>query len=148
MTLKEKAIISLVVAGAIFAGFMFGISYFSKAQKALAGVDIGNEYKATTTDATWSGAVATGTCKADGAGGMASSTVLGSIIVSSSSNADIYVYDATTTRAHSDHPTTTIAAFPNVVAGTYTFDVKLKRGLCVIVTTTEGVASTTITYRP
>ncbi len=142
--MKDKLSIALVlVCIAVTAGFV--VSFATKAD---ASVAVSNEYNATTTDATWSGATATGNCKASGPGGMASSTVLGSIIVTSNSNADIYVYDATTTAAHSDHATTTIAAFPNVVAGTYTYDVQLKRGLCVIVTTTEGVASTTITYRP
>lgn len=148
MTLTKKAIVSFLIAGAVFIGFMMGMIYFQDARDAIGSVAVGNEYQATTTDATWSGATATGNCKVDSEGGMASSKVLGSIIVVSTSNADIYVYDATTTTAHSNHATTTIAAFPNVVAGTYTFDVKLRRGLCVIVTTTEGVASTTITYRP
>jgi hypothetical protein len=143
-TLKDKLFLGLIVI-AIFAT---ALAIFSmNSNKALGSVAVSNEYLATTTDATWSGATTSGDCKADIAGGMASSTVLGSIIVSSTSNADIYVYDATTTRSHGAHATTTIAAFPNVVAGTYTFDVALKRGLCVIVTTTEGVASTTITYR-
>jgi hypothetical protein len=145
MTIGKKSLLSLLIAGALFIGFLVGLSYFRNAQKASASVFIGNEYQATTTDSTWSGAVATGNCKA---GGLTDFLVLGSIIVTSSSNADIYVYDATTTTAHSNHATTTIAAFPNVVAGTYTFDVRLKRGLCVIVTTTEGVASSTITFRP
>lgn len=148
MTLTKKSLLSLIIAGAVFIGFLMGLIYFKDASQAGASVQIGNEYQGTTTDATWSGATALGDCKTSGSGGMASSTVLGSIIVSSTSNADIYVYDATTTTSHGAHATTTIAAFPNVVAGTYTFDVKLKRGLCVIVTTTEGVASTTITYRP
>lgn len=144
--MNNKHLISILISFVLTLGVAFFASWHPESVKG--SVSVSNEYLSTTTDATWSGATATGNCKADVGGGFASSTVLGSIIVTSTSNADIYAYDGTTTLAHSLYPTTTIAAFPNVVAGTYTFDVTLKRGLCVIVTTTEGVASTTITYRP
>lgn len=122
--------------------FTANVSNYLSNQTAVGAVEIGNEYQATTTDATWS--TATTRCKDT----LTGNKTFGSIVVALTSNADIYVYDATTTGPHSDHPTTTIAAFPSTAAGTYTYDVKLKRGLCVVVDTTVGVASSTITSRP
>ena len=121
------------------------ISVMSKEPSiALGSVRVGDEYLATTTDAGWSIATATGTCKDT----ITSNTILGSVIVTKTSNATLTIYDATTTTAHSLHPTTTIASFPLTTVGTYTFDVIAKRGVCVVVDTTVGVASTTITTRP
>ncbi len=99
------------------------------------------EYSATTTDSTWS--TATTKCKDTLTGKL----TLGSIIVTKTSNATLIVYDATTTGPHADHATTTIASFPLTTVGEYTFDVAVQRGLCVVVDTTVGVASTTITFR-
>lgn len=104
-------------------------------------VAVANEYTATTTDAGWS--TATTQCKDT----LTSSKVLGSVIVTKTSNATLTVYDATTTASHSNHATTTIASFPLTTVGVYTFDVEVSRGLCVMVDTTVGVASTTITTR-
>lgn len=101
-------------------------------------VSNGSEYNATTTDATWNtsyNTVVTGT------------GTLGSVIVTLTSNAPIAFYDATTTGPHSDHATTTIAAFKTTTAGTYVFDAVFTRGLVVETVSTVGKASTTITYR-
>jgi hypothetical protein len=108
---------------------------------ALGSTPIGGEYKATTTDATWS--IATSQCRP----GLVNNRTLGSVVITKTSNAVINIYDATTTGPHSNHATTTIASFPGVTAGTYTFDVALSRGLCVTVDTTVGVASSSITSR-
>jgi len=144
MILSKKALVSLLITGALFVGFLAGLSYFQNAQKALGSVEVGNEYQATTTDATWSTAV--NQCK-DTLAGTAPYKTLGSIVVTKTSNAILTITDATST-IHTDFATSTIASFPLTTVGTYTFDVKLKRGLCVQVDATVGVASTTITYRP
>jgi hypothetical protein len=107
-------------------------------------VSVGNEYQATTTNSTWSTAV--NQCK-DTLAGDAPYKTLGSVIVTKTSNATLTITDATST-THTDFATSTIASFPLTTVGTYTFDVKLKRGLCVQVDTSVGVASTTITFRP
>lgn len=142
MELTRKSLISLLVAGAVMIGFLMFSVISDKANTAYASVAIGNEYKATTTDATWS--TATTQCKDT----LTGSKTLGSIIVTKTSNAVINIYDATTTASHSNHATTTIASFPLTTVGTYTFDVTATRGLCVVVDTTVGVASSTITTRP
>lgn len=144
MTLTKKSLLSLIIAGALFVGFLAGLSYFKNAKEAVGSVFIGNEYQATTTDATWS--TATLKCKDT----LTGNKTLGSIVIPFTSNANIDIYDATTTGPHADHATTTIASFPSTAAGTYTFDVRLKRGLCVVVTNAagEGIASSTITFRP
>lgn len=110
-------------------------------QKVEGSVPVSNEYYATTTDTGWS--TATVQCKDT----LTSSKVLGSVIITKTSNAILNIYDATST-THSDYATSTIALFPLTTVGTYTFDVIAKRGICVVVNTTVGVASTTITTRP
>jgi len=111
-----------------------------QARTASASVFVGSEYLATTTDATWSTAVTQ--CK----DGLVKNKVLGSVLVTKTSNAILTITDATST-THSDFATTTIASFPLTTVGEYTFDVRAKRGICVQVDTTVGVASTTITTR-
>ena len=121
--------------------FLIVALYLNVLNRADASVAVSNEYRATTTDATWSTAV-TG-CKDT----LVNHKTLGSVIVTKTSNAIMNIYYATTTASHSNHPTTTIASFPLTTVGTYTFDVGADRGICVSVDTTVGVASTTITTR-
>lgn len=141
MQLTQKSLISLIIAVAMMIGLMVGLVLFQNSQKVYGSVVIGNEYKATTTDATWS--TATGQCKDT----LTGSKTLGSVVVSKTSNATLFIYDATST-VHSHHATTTLVAMPLTTVGTYTYDVTASRGLCVLVDTTVGVASTTITTRP
>lgn len=141
MTLTTKHLLTLIVTLALFIGILIGIELYKEAKIAHGSVFIGNEYQATTTDATWS--TATTQCKDT----LTASKTLGSIVVTKTSNATITVTDATST-IHSDFATSTIATFPLTTVGTYTFDVRAKRGICVTVDTTVGVASTTITTRP
>jgi hypothetical protein len=101
---------------------------------------VGNDYYATTTDATW-GAYAGGKLVKSGTGS------LGSVIVTLTSNGTLELYDATTTTNHSDHATTSLGLFRTTTAGTYVFDVEFKRGLVVVMNNTVGVASTTVTWR-
>lgn len=109
-------------------------------------VEVGSEYIATTTDSSLNSYKKCMPVVASTTPG----ATLGSVIVTLGSNAPLYIYDATTTGPHSDHPTTTIAAFKTTAtAGTYVFDVKVVRGICVVAgESTVGVASTTITTRP
>ena len=131
-----------LVVTSMFLTLMALVMVMSKDTKiAVGSVNVANEYSATTTDATWSTAV-TG-CKDT----LTLSKTLGSVIVTKTSNAILNIYDATTTKSHSDHATTTIASFPLTTVGTYTFDVIANRGICVSVDTVVGVASTTITTR-
>lgn len=142
MSLKEKSLLSLVIASSIFVAFLASLLYFQNAKEALGSVNIGSEGRATTTDATWS--TATTKCKDS----LVDRKVLTNIVIAKTSNATLYVYDATTTGPHSDHATTTLVAFPLTTVGSYTFDFIATRGLCVVVDTSVGVASSSIVTRP
>lgn len=140
----NKKFLGLIVAS-MFLTIMALLVVVSKdAETAQGSVSVSNEYLATTTDSGWS--IATTQCKDT----LTGHKTLGSVVVAFASNANIDIYDATTTGPHSLHATTTIASFPSVVAGTYTYDVGVQRGVCVVVTNAaaEGIASTTITTRP
>jgi hypothetical protein len=137
MKFHEKLLAVGVLAGLIF---VTALLIVSNANRTEASVVVSNEYQATTTDADWNSQ----TCKAPLA---ATNKVLGSVIVTLTSNAPFAIYDATTTGPHSDHATTSIALFTTTTAGTYTFDVVAKRGICIVGASTVGVASTTITTR-
>ena len=98
-------------------------------------------YKATTTDATW-GSVSTKVLKTG-------SGYIGSVVITgATAAAGLNFYDATTTRSHADHATTSIAVInASSPAGTYTVDVAFTRGLVVEYPSAIGVASSTITWR-
>lgn len=109
-------------------------------QRSFGSVSVTDEYSATTTDATWSAVRCHDV--------IAGSRTLGSVVVTLGSNAPLNIYDATTTGPHSNHATTSLVSFKTTAtAGTYTFDVMAKRGVCIVVDTSVGVASTTITWR-
>lgn len=141
--MKNKILLGLIVL------FLMVTAYLvvSIPQQASGSVTIGQEYTATTTESSLDGykkcmpVLATTTA-------VASVRTLGSVIVTLTSNAPLYIYDATTTGPHSDHATTSIAMFKTTTVGTYTFDVRAKRGLCIVAgESTVGVASTTLTFR-
>lgn len=112
-------------------------------QRAVGSIDFDfGGYQATTTDANFVAAPITKLKVLKAAPG-----VLGSVVVTLTSNSPLNLYDATTTGAHSNHATTTIASFLTTTAGTYTFDVSFSRGLVVEVPSTVGAASTTITWK-
>ena len=73
--------------------------------------------------------------------------MLGSVVVTLTSNAPLRIYDATTTGAYVYNASSTIADFKTTPAGTYTFDVTAKRGIVIETTSTVGVASTTVTWK-
>lgn len=131
-----------LLLGSMFLTLLALVAVMTKdVRSAFGSVMPGGEYYATTTDATWSGAV--NQCRVL----LTNNKTLGSIIVTKTSNATLTITDATST-IHTDHATTTIASFPLTTVGTYTFDVAANRGICIQVDTTVGVASTTITSRP
>jgi len=71
---------------------------------------------------------------------------LGSVIITGAGTGIINIYDATSTAAHSDYATTTLASFPaSTAAGTYVFDTRFQRGLVVELIGTVG--TTTITWK-
>lgn len=72
--------------------------------------------------------------------------ILGSVVITGANTGVVNFYDGTTTTAHSDYPTTTIASLPaSLAAGTYTFDAAFNRGLLVEIT--GSVATGTITCK-
>ncbi len=107
---------------------------YTKEDKVFGSIQDGQEYRATTTStmATGNKLIRTG------------QTTLGSIIVSSSTVGTLIVRNATSTE---DTASTTIATL-GVLAGngTYTFDVKLERGLAVVLSSTFA-GDYTITYK-
>ena len=73
--------------------------------------------------------------------------LLGSVVVTLTSNAPMVLYDSTTTNFSSNIATTTLADFRTTTAGTYTYDIQLKYGLVVSMQSAVGAASTTITWK-
>lgn len=136
--MKNKILLGLIVLSILVTAF--GVILVSnKTETALASTSVGNEYMATTTDSTLS----TSACMPV----LSSFQSLGSVIVTLTSNAGLRIYDATTTNAYSYGASSTIATFKTTTVGTYTFDVRAKRGICIMSDGTVGVASTTITFR-
>lgn len=103
-------------------------------------VSQGSSYHSTTTRAFNGNAIANGQLLQLGPGD------LGSVVITGAGTGVINIYDGTTTAAHTDSATTTIASFPaSTTAGTYTFDAQYYKGL--IIETVGSVATSTITYR-
>lgn len=136
MNKLTKVLLSGAIALSIIA---IVVAINSPVRRIVAGsVNYGSEYQSTTTDATWN---TNNNLVVSGTG------VLGSVVITLTSNAPLVFYDATTTGPHSDHATTTIASFKTTTAGTYVFDAYFTRGLVVETASTVGKASSTITYR-
>jgi len=133
--MKDKILLTSSIVAIVAILF---ILFAPKTINPIGSVSGGNDYAATTTDTNFNTAL--GNLVKTGQG------TLGSVVISISSNAPLYLYDATST-IHTNYATTTLAAFPATVAGTYTFDVAFTRGLLVVGASTVGVASTTITSR-
>lgn len=145
MTKSQKIGIGAVV-GLMFATIMLLLAFMSgQSQIASGSVQDGQGYQATTTDSSWVGSKPV----------KLGATMLGSVVITSSSTAAyLRIYDATTTDINKRIPPTAtssilIADFPvSSAAGTYTFDVQLKNGLLVDVSTAvPGIASSTITFK-
>lgn len=136
----EKA---LTVLGSLFL-IIACIYVLKNPVTAVGSVDLGSDYHSTTTRAV---------LNANGANAaMITSTInstqgtLGSVVITGANTGSINLYDETTTAAHTDHATTSIASIPgSTAAGTYTFDAVYFRGLVVEIN--GNVATSTITYR-
>jgi hypothetical protein len=135
----NKKLLSVVI-GSMFLTFLALFMVVSQDVRTAEGsVAVGQEYTATTTESTLS----TTACMPV----MTSYKTLGSVIITLTSNAGLRIYDATTTAAYAYGASSTIAVFPTTVAGTYTFDARATRGLCIMSSGAVGVASSTITWR-
>jgi hypothetical protein len=132
----KKILLGLIVLALFVTAFLL----VNRPESAQGSVAVGQEYYATTTEATLS----TSSCMPI----LTSYKTLGSVIVTLGSNAGLRIYDATTTAAYAYGASSTIASFKTTAtAGTYTFDVRAKRGICVMSEGSVGVASTTITWK-
>jgi len=148
MKLSKKALLSLVITGALFVGFLVGLSYFRDSNQALGNVEIGGELVATTTGigAGYPEAVKTFTPTATPVSGM-----LGSIFFTVPTISRVQVYDATTTNVslrtgNIASSSLLLADFP---AGTGTstipLNIRFRYGLTVVFNGT--VSTSTITFR-
>ena len=145
MTLSKKALLSLIITGALFIGFIVGLEYFKSANTALGSVAIGNGYHATTTGigVGYPGAVNSYT---------SCNRFLGSIQFYAPTASRLQIYDiATTTNVNlrtgnQASSTVLIADFPaGTGTSTVVFDVDLTKGLTTVWSGT--ISSTTITCR-
>lgn len=140
-----KKIIGVMVIGLILIGvYFFGVN--NREPNSLGSISSsGDAYTSTTTDTTWNTTTFPTGLKII----KTSSGILGSVVVSGATTATVLTfYDATTTGAHANHATTTIAKInTSTVAGTYTFDVAFGRGLVVEFPSALGAASSTITFK-
>lgn len=142
--MKKIIYSSLGVLAAVL--FLFGL--YGQANKVEGSTVVGNDYNATNTDPVgWTPGIGkqfkacTSICPGS----------LGSVVITFSSTlGSLKIYDATTTSvllrdASQSTSTITVANFPTLTAGTYTFDVDIKRGIVIEV---GGLgASSTITGR-
>lgn len=119
----KKFVWYLVVIIGLFVVFSNIPERSSQVVPMVGSVNQGNEYKATTTLAN----TTAGTYQLT-----TTNTVLGSVIITSSSGSIFSVYDSNPSSTTT--PTTTIAIFEaNAAEGTYTFDVNVQRGVTVVV---------------
>lgn len=148
MSISKKALLSLIIAGALFIGFLVGLTYFDNAKEALGNVDVGSELTATTTGngAGYPTAVNTYTATTSPKTGM-----IGTVIFTTPTTARMQIYDATTT--NSALRTGAIASSSLLIvdfpAGTGTSTVELnakfRYGMTVVWVGTPSTS--TITYR-
>ena len=122
-----------LITGAVALLIIGGVFYFSR-EPNVSSVNVANEYHATTTEAMSKehNLIKTG------------SSILGSIIVASTSPTALKIWNATST---TDVASTTLGSFaPEPEEGTYTFDTIMTRG--IIIETLTGFNGTyIITYR-
>lgn len=154
MSLKEKSLLSLVISGAIFLGFMFGVSYFKDARTGEANVNIGAELQATTTGATggagFTGSVARIQYDVNDTNA-AKQGMLGSIYFAAPTVSRVCAYDATTTNVNlrtgnMSSTTLLIGCFPSGT-GTSTVPLNVAYRFGLIFAWDGTVSSTTITSR-
>lgn len=130
-----------VISLAIIVGMIVLTALFLTQMSFASVNDSSASYQSTTTRSAFNGAaLASPSVLSTGFG------TLGSVIITGAGTGIINLYDATSTAAHSDYATTTLASFPaSTAAGDYVFDVEYKRGLVVEIIGTVGTS--TITWK-
>ncbi len=142
--MNTQRIVRIIMFGIIIAMiFLTAMIVFQQPKVVNGSVAFGNDYQATTTDATW---VTTSPKLLWSRNGS-----LGSVIIQTVGTGALTLYDATTTdntlRASTATSTITLANWQITTSlGTYTFDVAFKNGLTAVWVGTNN-ATTTITYR-
>ncbi len=138
-TTKDRIVIGIITISILLT---IAVVWYLTALKASASVDSAvSGYQSTTTrTATLGAALTSPTTLSQGYG------VLGSVVITGATTGIINLYDETTTAAHSDHATTTLATFPaSTAAGTYTFDASYTKGL--VYEEVGAAPTTTITWK-
>lgn len=131
----------ITLVGIIGVLFVLFLAENQKKVSVFGGVNRGNEYIATSTRA-----ANIGTSIGNPITLCATPGALGSVVITGANTGVINFYDGTSTAAHSDYATTTLATIPaSTVAGDYIFDVVAIRGL--VMETLGTVATATVTYR-
>ncbi len=138
MTRTEKILLTLTTTVVIFCAFML---WMNNIQQTYGSVSLANEYKSTTT-ATMNGSGAT-TARTQ-ISIQSGESVLGSVVVSSTTNATFKIWNATSTTDIASTTALTFSASP--ANGTYTYDVSLTRGL-ILEFPSGFLGSYTITFR-
>lgn len=134
--MSRKILLALIIAFGLTGSLLIGQILFGNAQRTDASVSLGSDYHSTST-----------------ASGFVNNSVLltgpgtfGSVVITTPGTGTITFYDGTTTLAHPDWATTTLAQFnASTPAGTYTFDAIVIKGL--IMQYTGVLASSTVTFR-
>ena len=134
------------IAGFMVAVVLLGATYYSLSNpgKAVADVDEAS-YSTTTNATTWTTNVPKLVKNGPGS--------LDKVIITKASNAQINLYDATTTNVNlrTNNPATStilLATFGDgVTSGSYDFNSRFTTGLIVEVVSSVGIASSTITWK-
>lgn len=112
----------------------------------LAGVDIANEYQATSTITNF-----IVIRDINNGNATATPTTLGSVIITTAGTSPFCIHDATSTKTNAEWATTTVACFQaSAGLGTYSFDARLQKGILLEFTGSPSATSrpsTTITWR-
>src|SRR4051812_21743146 len=139
MTTRFTRVVQLIIlVGLMFVTILF-IAFLSGNKTANGSVAFGNDYQATTTDATWTTLTPKILLSKGGS--------LGSVIVTTIGTGSLTLYDATTTdntlRASVATSTITVANWQITTSlGTYTFDTSFKNGLIAVWVGTNDATTT------
>lgn len=140
ISLKNKFLAAAAIIAVLMLGLVFAFSI--KDKPASGSVMIGGEYQGTTTT---SMLTASTTVVYIGSG------VLGSVVVTvpQLGTGSFFLYDGTTTTSHPDWSTTTLASFTSgSTAGTYTFDMSVRKGLIFEYKgSASQMSSSTVTFK-
>lgn len=139
-TLQNKVLAMAVIVGLMAVVAVFAL-FVGNQRQAEGSVMIGGEYQSTTTTALIN---ASTTVVYSGTG------VFGSVVITNPelTTGTFTFYDGTTTSSHPDWATTTLANFSvGSTAGTYTFDVSVRKGLIFEYKGSGLLASSTVTFK-